>query len=202
MTHSLRLLLTAASIAVAAASAQVTPPAVPSTIRVEDGNVAYLKGHAVGTQNYTCVPANGVYGWKGAPQATLFVTLKWLNQEIPQQIITHFLSPNPNPADNGAPRPTWQSSLDTSAVWGNAIKSSTDSAYVAEGAIPWLLLEVVGKKAGPAGGESMTGTTFIHRVNTAGGVAPTLPCSETENLGVTKFVPYAADYYFYKAKKD
>ncbi len=200
MTHSLRLLLTAGAFAMTVASAQVTPPPVPSTIQVPDGNVAYLKGHAVGTQNYTCIPSNGAYIWKGAPQATLFMPLKWFNTEIQQQILTHFLSPNP--AETGTPRPTWQSSLDTSAVWGNAIKSSTDSAYVAEGAIPWLLLEIVGKQAGPSGGETLMMTTYIHRVNTSGGVAPSLPCSQTENLGVTKFVPYTTDYYFYKAKKN
>jgi hypothetical protein len=199
MTHSLRLLLTAGSIAIAAASAQVTPPTVPSTIQVPDGNVAYLKGHAVGTQNYTCLMSNGAYIWKGAPQATLFLTIKVFNTDVQQQIATHFLSPNP--AENGTARPTWQSSFDTSAVWGNMIKSSTDPAYVADGAIPWFLLEVVGRQAGPAGGDSMMGTTFIHRVNTSGGMAPALPCGATENSGVTKFVPYTADYYFYKAKK-
>ncbi len=198
MTNTLRILFSAGALATAIASAQVTPPPVPSTIQVPDGNVAYMKGHAVGTQNYTCVPVNGVYTWKGAPQATLFMTLKVFNTEIQQQILTHYLSMNPT--EGGTPRPTWQSSLDTSAVWGNAIKSSTDSAYVAPGAIAWLLLEIVGKQAGPAGGDSMMVTTYIHRVNTAGGMAPSLPCSETENHGVTKFMPYEADYYFYKKK--
>jgi hypothetical protein len=64
------------------------------------------------------------------------------------------------------------------------------------------LLEIVGRLAGPSGAEGITMTTYIHRLNTSGGMAPSLPCSATENLGVTKFVPYTADYYFYKAKKN
>jgi hypothetical protein len=205
MTSYLRYLITASSIALALESsvglahAQVsvmlTP--VPSAIQAPEGNTAFFKGHAIGTQNYTCVPSATGYFWKGAPQATLFVNLKWMNTEFPQQIATHFLSPNP--FENGLARPTWQSSVDTSAVWGNPIANSSDPAFVAPGAIPWLLLQVVGAQRGPAGGDVLTATTYIQRVNTSGGVAPSLPCSQAENPGVTKFVPYAADYVFYKA---
>jgi hypothetical protein len=95
MRHSLRLLLTAGAFAMALASAQVTPPPVPSTIQVPDGNVPYLKGQAVGTQNYTCVPSGGAYIWNGAPQATLFMTLKFYNIEAQQQIATTISAPTP-----------------------------------------------------------------------------------------------------------
>jgi hypothetical protein len=122
-----------------------------------------------------------------------------MNTEIPQQIATHFLSINP--AENGMARPTWQSSMDTSAVWGNPIANSTDSAFVALGSIPWLLLEAVGTKRGPTGGSMLSATTYIQRVNTSGGLAPSLTCSESENLGVTKFVSYEADYIFYMSQK-
>jgi hypothetical protein len=37
----------------------VTPPPVPSKIEVPAGNTAFLEGHAVGTQNYICLPS----GW-------------------------------------------------------------------------------------------------------------------------------------------
>jgi hypothetical protein len=43
----------------------------------------------------------------------------------------------------------------------------------------------------------LTRTTQIHRVNTAGGVAPSTGCSESENVGAKAFVPYTADYFFY-----
>ena len=40
-------------------------------------------------------------------------------------------------------------------------------------------------------------TTYIHRVNTSGGVAPATGCSKLRDLGKKAFVPYTADYYFY-----
>src|SRR5262245_39024445 len=100
----------------------VIVPPVPSDIRVPAGNIPFLKGEAVGTQNYICLPTTTGFSWTFvAPQATLFVMLKFLQFELHQQITTHFLSPNPD--ENGTPRPTWQSSLDTSAVWGRAAAS-------------------------------------------------------------------------------
>ena len=41
-------------------------------------------------------------------------------------------------------------------------------------------------------------TTVIHRVNTSGGTAPASECTLTGDVGKTKFVPYTADYVFYK----
>jgi hypothetical protein len=161
----------------------VTPPPVPSILEVPAGNTAFLKGHAVGTQNYICLPS----GWTFfGPQATLFDVDE-------EQIITHFLSPNPN--EGGTPRATWQHSVDTSAVWAMAIASSSDPHFVERKAIPWLLLRVVGAEDGPTGGDTLTETTYIQRVNTSGGVAPTTACA----VGDRAFVPYEADYVFYKA---
>ena len=123
-----------------------------------------------------------------------FYKFRWLNGDVLQQIITHFLSPNP--MEPGAPaRATWQSSLDTSAVWAKKVKESSDPAYVAAGAIPWFLLQAAGVKDGPAGGSSLSRTTFIQRVNTTGGTLSGA-CSEA---GSMQFVPYTAEYYFYQA---
>src|SRR6266487_2469638 len=95
----------------------IAVPPVPAEIQVPAGYTAFLKGSATGTQNYVCLPAGTGFAWKlFGPQATLFYTFKVLNVEVRQQIITHFLSSNPG--ENGTPRPTWQSSLDTSAIWG------------------------------------------------------------------------------------
>jgi hypothetical protein len=90
-------------------SYKVNPPPVPSTIRRE-GNVAFLKGHAVGTQNYTCVPSNGAYGWK-EPQFHLFMNLKWFNTEIRGR--SRLPLPNrPKPArPNGRKRKRYQHSV-------------------------------------------------------------------------------------------
>jgi len=54
-------------------------------------------------------------------------------------------------------------------------------------------------KANPAMGSGMmTGTTYIQRVATQGGVAPAMPCA-AGNMGTKQIVKYQADYIFYKA---
>ena len=170
---------------------KVTPPPVPAEIAVPAGNRAYLEGHAVGTQNYICLQAGVGFSWTFiGPQATLF-------DDKAGQIITHFLSANPEEA--GIARATWQHSRDTSSVWGQAIALSTDPAFVAPGSIPWLLLSAVGAHAGPTGGRKLTETTFIHRLNTAGGIAPATGCNTATDVGKRELVSYTADYFFYRA---
>ncbi len=170
----------------------VTPPLVPDAIEVPAGHKAFLEGHAVGTQNYICLPSvsePNVLVWTlFGPQATLF-------DDDDKQIITHFLSPNPDEI-GGILRATWQHSRDTSAGWAKMIR---DPAPV-PGAIPWLLLEVVGADDGPTGGDKLTRTTYIHRVNTTGGVAPSTGCTMPADIGKRAFVAYTADYFFYKAR--
>ena len=112
------------------------------------------------------------------------------------QVATHFLSPNP--IEGGAARATWQHSADTSRVWAAAIASSTDAAFVAPGAIPWLLLKVVGQQGGPGGGTTLSGALFIQRTNTAGGQAPPTGCKTAQDVGRKALVPYETDYVFYR----
>jgi Protein of unknown function (DUF3455) len=172
----------------------INVPSVPVDIKVPAGNVAFLKGHAVGTQNYACLPSGSSFAWTPlGPQATLFVTLPW-NQ--PQQIATHFFSRTP---EDGVIRPTWQSSFDTSAVWGAQAATSSDPAFVAPGAIAWLLLRAADVQTGPSGGSLFAQTTFIHRLATTGGLKPATGCSEFANVGAIVYIPYTADYYFYRA---
>lgn len=178
-----------------APSQTVTAPPVPTDIQVPAGNTAFLKGHATGTQNYVCLPSTSGLVWKfQAPQATLFLTFRWMNGDLRQQITTHFLSPNPSEA--GTPRATWQSSLDTSTVWAKKIGESSDPKFVAPGAIPWFLLQTAGTQPGPTGGSLLAQTTYIQRVNTTGGSMPTAGCTEA---GAIQFVPYTAEYIFYRA---
>jgi Protein of unknown function (DUF3455) len=117
-----------------------------------------------------------------------------------RQIITHFLSPNPD--EGGTARATWQHSRDTSTVWAMAIASSFDPAFVEPGAIPWLLLRVVGADRGPTGGHKLTATAYMQRVHTSGGLAPTTGCTQAPDVGKRALVPYTADYFFYKATGD
>jgi hypothetical protein len=174
------------------------PPEVPANLQAPPGNILFLKAEAHGTQNYICLPSATGFAWTFfSPQATLFLTIKSFRGDVRQQIITHFLSPNPS--ENDTARATWQGSFDTSAVWARATASSTDPNFVAPGAIPWLLLQAVGLQRGPTGGDLLARTTFIQRLNTAGGLAPSTGCSQPANVGATALVPYAADYLFYKA---
>lgn len=173
-------------------------------IVVPPGHKLFLEGRAVGTQNYICLPCpnpilaagtpcpgSGFIWTLFGPQATLFD----VNDGDDDQIITHFLSTNPS---DGKARPTWQHSRDTSAVWGNAIASSPSPV---SGSIPLLLLQVVGSESGPTGGDKLTPATYIHRLNTAGGVAPAATtCDEATEVGSRELVPYTADYFFYKPK--
>jgi hypothetical protein len=170
-----------------------TPPAVPDNIEVPAGNKVFHAGHAIGTQNYICLPSGPSVAWTlVGPQATLF-------NEGFHQVMTHFLSPNPD--EIGTARATWQDSVDSSAAWGRAVASSSDPAFVARGAIPWLLLESVGVQEGPRGSGKLTATTFIQRLNTLGGIAPSTGCAVFGDVGQRAFVPYEADYYFYRARR-
>jgi hypothetical protein len=199
VTPRLRLMMRLAVLAVAfkvlpppAHAAQATPPPVPFGIQVAAGNHAFLEGAAIGTQDYICLPSGAGFAWTFfGPQATLFNE----HDEHDTQIITHFLSPNP--FENGTPRVTWQDSEDTSKVWGMTIAS----VVVEPGAIPWLLVEVVGAQDGPTGGDELLETTFIQRLTTAGGVAPSTGCTLSKDVGTIALAPYTADYFFYKAIK-
>lgn len=203
---SVALVLGCAFLMVTSASAQkVTVPVVPSDIKVPEGNTAFLVGHALGSQGYTCLPTStGSTEWNpnARPEATLFV--KFLGQSV--QVITHFTSVNANP--NGfATKPvplsgnaTWQSSFDTSKVWAvktGQIDAGKDGSCPNEGAIPCLRLQSVGNQVGPTGGKLLATTSFVLRLNTKGGSAPATACT----VGQTQLQPYEADYYFFRPEE-
>jgi hypothetical protein len=175
----------------AAHADRVTPPLVPDRLQVLAPNRAFLVGHAVGTQNYVCVPSGATFAWTlFTPQATLF-------DDNGKQIITHFFSPNP--FENNTVRATWQF-RDTSTFWGvvtDTADSISDPKFVKPGAVAWLKLALGGSQDGPTGGDRLTGTTFVQRVNTVGGVAPSTGCAAAADIGKKAFVPYRADYFFY-----
>jgi hypothetical protein len=185
-----------------AAAQKIASPKTPDSI-TPVGNTAFLEGHAFGTQGYTCLPtSDGGTAWSpnARPEATLFVDVFGK----PAQIITHFTSIDASPNDF-APKPvplsgnaTWQSSIDTSKVWAvktGQIDAGTDASCPNTGAIPCLLLQSVGNQEGPTGGKLLAKVTFVQRLNTKGGAAPTTACS----VGQTQLQPYTADYYFFRA---
>jgi hypothetical protein len=174
----------------AAIAGGITPPTVPSNLVVPQEARAFEIGHAVGTQQYVCLPSGESAKWVlFGPQATVF-------DEEGKQIMTHFLSPNP--LESSAPRATWQDSKRTSTVWALKVAESDDPQFVEAGAIKWFLLRVVGAQQGGPTHDRLSKATFIHRVNTSGGVAPASECAVAADVGKTTLVPYAADYVFYK----
>jgi len=199
------LVLASALSTVPFAGAQVTPPTTPDTIAVQAGNHAFLVGHAFGSQGYTCLPtATGGTAWNPSarPEATLFSDI--LGSQF--QIITHFQSINEGPKP-GVTVPlsgnaTWQGSFDSSRVWAVKVAGidpdpSFGDACPHSGSIQCLLLQSVGNKRGPTGGNLLADVTFIQRLNTAGGAVPTTACT----VGQTQLVRYTADYYFFRADK-
>jgi hypothetical protein len=178
-----------------AGNGNVTPPPVPAAIEVPEGNVAFLEGHAVGTMNYVCLPCAISTTCPLGFAFSLFTPEATLSKDNDKQIITHFFSPNPD--EGGKVRPTWQDSKDTSTVWGGDATPSSDPDFVAPGAVPWLRLPEAGVQEGPTGGKTLTATTFIQRLNTSGGVAPSSDCTSSTDVGKKAFVPYTANYFFY-----
>jgi FtsP/CotA-like multicopper oxidase with cupredoxin domain len=155
-----------------AAHAEPAAPALPpvaKNIAAPAGNKVFLVGRATGVQIYECTGSE----WRFvAPRADLV-------GDNGKLVTTHFAGP------------TWQAK-DGSTARGSVKERATVDAT----AIPWLLLNATGS-AGPDG-DRLARTTFIQRVNTVGGLAPTDVCN-TSTAGTVKEVPYKADYFFYKA---
>jgi hypothetical protein len=181
----------AMSLPQSAFAGEIKPPDVPDQLKVVDGSVVFLIGHARGTQNYICLPSGSGFAFSlFTPEATLF-------DVDGTQLTTHFFSPTPPP--NRTILPTWQDSRDTSTFWGLGVAtatSTTDPDFVAADAIAWVLLDRAAVKPGPTG-DRLTKTTHVQRVNTHGGLAPSTGCSSLAQVGTKAFVPYTADYVFY-----
>jgi hypothetical protein len=91
-----------------------------------------------------------------------------------------------NPAAVHFRGPSWESTRDGSLVTGTAVAS-----LPVTGSIPQLLLQAASRR-----GTGIFGAvTYIQRLNTSGGAAPTTACV----AGQTRGVPYTAEYRFYIA---
>jgi len=142
-------------------------PAACQTLQVAAGNEVAFQTYASGVQ---------VYRWNGTawvfvePVANLFAA-----RNFHGQVGTHYAGP------------TWESNSGSKVV-ARRVDGCTPNAS----AIPWLKLEKVSTE-GPG---IFDGVTFVQRVNTTGGLAPSAPGSF---VGEEARVPYAAEYYFYRA---
>src|SRR3954454_2328087 len=136
----------------------VTPPPVPGTLQVPDGNEAFLIGHAFGSQDYVCAASgSGVAFVLTTPEAVLF-------DNPARRVINHFFSPNP--VEGGTVRATWQSTRNSSVFWGKLVHAATfatDPAFVAQRAIAWLLVRRAGVLEGSGDADYGSSATFVKR---------------------------------------
>jgi Protein of unknown function (DUF3455) len=170
--------LAATAIGVLAHPALAGPPApdLPedSAIAVEAGNKVFLVGHAVGDQIYRCNAVAGGFAWRlRAPSADLY-------DDRGRIIVTHFGGPS------------WR------ATDGSTVVGKREAGVPVDGTIDWLRLSATPTADSPQDGR-LTGTTFIQRINTTGGVIPPAGECNAGTVDTEKAVPYTADYYFWKA---
>jgi hypothetical protein len=144
-------------------------PADCGSIAAPEGNKVSFHVYAIGVQ---------IYRWNGAawaltaPSANLYA-----DAGLHGKVGFHY---------NG---PRWESNSG-SVVQAARVPDtgcSPDSSAVA-----WLLL----KKVSTEGPGIFSDVTYIQRVATTGGLAPTAPGT---TVGEEKRIPYTAEYYFYRA---
>lgn len=143
-----------------------------SSIRVPEGNKLAFHTYAKGVQ---------IYKWNlvmqkwdpFAPQAGLFAEENFFGE-----VGSHYGGP------------TWESKSGSKVEARRVLGTGCTPDPTA---VAWLLLS----KHRTEGSGIFSTVTFIQRVNTTGGLAPTEP-GMTD--GETKEVPYTAEYYFYKAE--
>jgi Protein of unknown function (DUF3455) len=158
------------------AIAQGTPTTtehVPANLAPPAGSVLLFELKARGVQIYTCEAKPddaSAFVWTfKAPEADL------LNRR--GEVVAHHFA-----------GPTWQG-FDGSAVVGTALEHA-DSPD--PGAIPWLLLEAKEH----TGSGAFSTITYVQRLATVGGVAPTEGC-DADHAGNEVRQPYEATYAFY-----
>ncbi len=159
-----------------APEAPTTKPAdIPASIAAPSGSTLAVTLKGAGLQNYECrVKADGAGGYDWvfvAPEAVL---------RNPDGVLVgkHYAGPS------------WEYG-DGSKVTGKVLAMAPAPRA---GNLPWLLLQ--GTAAAAPG--TLAGVTYVQRANTAGGTAPSDPCSASM-IGTKKAVRYSADYLFYKS---
>lgn len=162
--------------AMTAPAAPPARPTVPAEIVVPEDHKLALMALAKGVQIYDCAAdASGAPAWKlHAPRADLF-------DDAGVQIGIHF-----GGVDKGLPPgPYWE------AKDGSRVHAGKPANAPNQGSIPLLRLEA----ADTSGTGVFSKVTFVHRLETTGGVAPAGACT----AGKTTEVQYTAKYYFYTA---
>ena len=144
-------------------------PTLPSPlcddVNAPAGSEAFFHVYARGLQIYRWTGT----AWAVTPSATLYADAGYHGQ-----VGTHYAGP------------TWESNS------GSFVKAARRKDCTPDSnSIPWLLLQTT-STSGPG---VFSAVTYVQRVNTTGGLAPTAPGSY---INESVEVPYTAEYYFYR----
>jgi len=143
-----------------------------SSIQVDAANKLAFHVYARGVQIYRWNALTGKWDFV-APVASLFA-----EENYHGEVGNHYVGP------------TWESKSGSKVVGRRVLGTGCTPDPTA---IPWILLEKVTTQ-----GPGIFGSvTFIQRVNTTGGNAPSEPGAVD---GEVKEVAYTAEYYFYRAE--
>jgi hypothetical protein len=150
---------------------------IPDTLKVPEGNKLVLQTFARGFQIYQVkrsVTDPTIFLWVNiAPLATLYARPDFTNE-----LIHHFAGP------------TWEF-IKGPAKGERVVAAKLQGVTPDVTAIQWLLLKAVDSLS-----TSNNKITFIQRICTAGGLAPTTGADEA-HLGKLDSIPYTASYLFY-----
>ena len=146
---------------------------VPKEVQPPANEELLLKVHAKGDQIYACKADGAQFAWTlKAPDAQLF-------DKDGKLFGKHFAGPS------------WEAS-DGSRVIG---KAAANAPSPDADSIPWLLVTVVSR----SGEGVLARATFIQRINTKDGKAPSTGC-DAAHSGHEIRAPYSADYVFFAPK--
>ena len=148
-------------------------PDVPANIAVPDGNKVEFHAYAIGVQIYVCTqsakdPTQFSWVFK-APEAVLY-------DADGNVVAIHYAGP------------TWETQSGSKVVGQRLAGATVDPT-----AIPWLLL-VARTAEGPG---VLARSTYVQRVNTAGGLAPATG-ADVAHAGQEVRIAYTAEYFFYR----
>jgi hypothetical protein len=154
-------------------AAQSAPAAIPDNLKVPEQNVLLFEAYAFGVQIYVCSPKAddpNAFAWTfKAPEAEL-------RNDDGEKIGKHYAGPS------------WEAN-DGSKVVGEAAESAKAPT---DDAIPWLLL----KAKTHNGSGAFSTVTYVQRLDTVGGAAPTDGCDRSA-ASAERRVDYTATYAFY-----
>ena len=174
-THTAAVAAAFLMLSACASAPQFDQQVLPQAVQVPAGHRVAMQTVGVGDITYECKArkdAAGQFEWTFiGPDAVL-------NDRSGKAVGKYF-----------GPPATWESN-DGSKVTATQLAV----APAGTGNIPYQLV-----KANPATGSgAMQGVSYIQRVATQGGVAPASMC-DASNTGSKQWVPYQADYIFWKA---